>query len=73
VAASGRRNETLNKTSFRLGRMVARSWIDRDQVEAALTEAMQANGYIDDDGIAAVTATLESGLDAGAKEPHPDC
>ena len=33
---------------------------------------MQVNGYIDDDGIEAVTATLKSGLDAGEKEPHPD-
>ena len=72
AAASGSRNETLNKLAFRLGRMAARGWITRAEIQAALTEAMQVNGYIDDDGIEAVTATLESGLDAGEKEPHPD-
>ena len=33
---------------------------------------MHANGYVADEGIDAVAATLESGLDAGEKEPHPD-
>jgi hypothetical protein len=33
---------------------------------------MQANGYVNEDGIAAVEATLKSGLDAGEKEPHPN-
>jgi Bifunctional DNA primase/polymerase, N-terminal len=72
AATSGSRNETLNKLAFRLGRMAARGWIARAEIEAALTEAMQVNGYVDDDGVEAVTATLESGLDAGEKEPHPD-
>ena len=72
AAASGSRNELLNKLAYRLGRMVARNWISRAEVEAALIEAMQANGYIDDDGVEAVTATLKSGLDAGEKDPHPD-
>ncbi len=72
AAASGSRNELLNKLAYRLGRMVARNWISRAEVEADLIEAMQANGYIDDDGVEAVTATLKSGLDAGEKDPHPD-
>ena len=72
AAASGGRNDLLNKLAFRLGRMIASGWIDRAIVEAALTEAMQANGYADDDGIDAVEATLKSGLDSGQQEPHPD-
>jgi hypothetical protein len=72
AAASGSRNGTLNKLAFRLGRMVARGWIERTEVEAALTEAMHANGYVADKGIGAVEATLKSGLDSGEKEPHPD-
>jgi Bifunctional DNA primase/polymerase, N-terminal len=72
AATSGSRNELLNKLAFRLGRMIARGWIDRADVEAALTEAMMANGYIAEDGIGAVEATLKSGLDAGEKDPHPD-
>jgi AAA domain/Bifunctional DNA primase/polymerase, N-terminal len=72
AAASGGRNETLNKIAFRLGRMVARGWIKRAEVEAALTEAMTANGYVAEEGIIAVEKTLRSGLDAGEIEPHPD-
>jgi hypothetical protein len=71
-AANGTRNETLNAIAYRLGRMVARGWVARTDVEAALIGAMHANGYVSDDGIAAVEATLRSGLDAGVAEPHPD-
>jgi hypothetical protein len=72
AAASGSRNELLNKIAFKLGRMVARGWIDHVAVEDALIAAMTANGYIADDGIEAATATLKSGLDAGLKDPYPD-
>jgi hypothetical protein len=72
AALDGSRNELLNKLAFKLGRMVARGWIDRAEVEEALTGSMQANGYITEDGVAAVDATLKSGLDAGEKDPHPD-
>jgi hypothetical protein len=72
AVASGSRNEILNKIAFRLGRMVARGWIKRVDVEAALTESMTTNGYVADDGIEAVMTTLKSGLDAGEKDPHPD-
>ena len=51
--------------------MIARGWLDRAEVEAALIEAMHANGYVDDDGIKSAEATLRSGLDAGEQEPHP--
>jgi hypothetical protein len=47
-------------------------WISRADVEAALLDALQANGYIGDDGIRAARATLRSGLDAGEQVPHPD-
>jgi hypothetical protein len=70
--AAGDRNERLNRIAYRLGRMVARQWVARSTVEAALLAAMQANGGIDDDGLAAAKATLRSGLDAGIAEPHPD-
>jgi hypothetical protein len=72
AAASGTRNTLLNKLAFRLGRMIARNWIDRAAVEAVLTDAMAANGYVADDGIEAVAATLRSGLDDGLQDPHPD-
>jgi len=66
------RNDKLNALAFRLGRMVARGWIKRADIETALLEAMQANGGVADDGLAAAAATLKSGLDAGLQEPHLD-
>jgi hypothetical protein len=72
AAATGSRNDQLNKLAYRLGRMIAHGWVDRAAVEAALTEAMQANGYVDEDGAEAAAATLKSGLDAGEQDPHPD-
>jgi hypothetical protein len=69
---AGRRNELLNALAFRLGRMVARGWLHRAHVEANLSGAMHINGYVAEEGIRAVEATLRSGLDAGLKDPHPD-
>jgi hypothetical protein len=69
---SGSRNDKLNAIAFRLGRMIARGWIKRVDVEETLLQAMHDNGGIADDGIKAAEATLCSGLDAGEKDPHPD-
>src|SRR6516225_8133571 len=71
-AAPGGRNDLLNKSAFNMGRMCARGWIDRADIETALLEAMQPNNGVADDGLAAAEATLRSGLDAGMQEPHPD-
>jgi hypothetical protein len=72
AAEAGKRNELLNALAFRLGRMVARGWLHRAHVEANLSGAMHTNGYVAEEGICAVEATLRSGLDAGIKDPHPD-
>jgi hypothetical protein len=72
TAAQGERNTKLNATAYRMGRMVARGWLSRSEVEAALLVAMYTNGYVEDDGIKAAAATLHSGLDSGMAEPHPD-
>ena len=45
-----------------MGRMVARGWIDKSRVEAALTDACRANGLFKDDGPKGVRDTLASGL-----------
>jgi putative DNA primase/helicase len=66
------RNNCLNGSAFRLGRMVARSWIDRSEVEHELREAAIACGLTADDGHRAVEATLQSGLNAGLSLPHAD-
>jgi hypothetical protein len=68
----GSRNELLNKLAYRLGRMVARGWLYREHVEANLSGAMHSNGYVDEEGIRAVEATLRSGLDAGFEDPYLD-
>jgi Bifunctional DNA primase/polymerase, N-terminal len=70
--SAGNRNEKLNAIAYRLGRMIARGWLDRTAVEGALLGAMFANGAVADDGLEAAKATLKSGIDAGMAEPHPD-
>ena len=69
---SGDRNNKLNALAYRLGRLIARDWIKRADVEEALLKAMHDNGGIADDGIEQAKATLRSGLSAGEKDPHPD-
>jgi hypothetical protein len=72
AAATGKRNETLNAMAFRLGRMIARDWIDEKTVAEALVGACDANGYLREHGHRATMKTIESGIEAGRKEPHPD-
>jgi Bifunctional DNA primase/polymerase, N-terminal len=69
---AGDRNNNSYKKAFRLGTMIARGWINRGDVEVALTGAMEANHYVADKGIHAVEATLKSGIDDGMKVPHED-
>src|SRR5262249_9276746 len=68
--AAGSRNEKLNAVAYRLGRMIARGWLDRTAVEGALLGAMFANGAIADDGMKAAEATFDSGLEEGIAQPH---
>lgn len=71
-AMSGTRNSTLNTAAFRLGRKVGAGYLRADEVEAALMEAAQRSGLVQEDGPEAVLATIASGLTAGLQEPeHP--
>ena len=70
TASKGTRNTTLNNVAYRLGRMVTRGWIDRNKVETCLLYA--AFQLKNEDGLAAVMATIKSGIDAGCRKPHPD-
>jgi len=72
TAPTGKRNETLNAVAFRMGRMVARGWIDEKTVADALLGACDANRYLREHGHRATLKTIESGIEAGKKEPHPD-
>ena len=71
-AASGGRNDILNKKAFRLGTMTARGWITRAEVADALFSAADACGLNNDDGEESTRKTIESGLNGGEKVPHPD-
>jgi len=62
------RNERLNAGAYRLGRMVARGWIDRTDVADELSEAGIASGLNVDE----VQRTLASGLRAGMQLPADD-
>jgi hypothetical protein len=71
-AATGERNDTLNKKAFRLGTMVARGWIPAEEVCEALLAAADACGLNSDDGEELTRKTIQSGLDSGRKFPHRD-
>jgi Bifunctional DNA primase/polymerase, N-terminal len=70
IAPTGKRNKILNSVSYRLGRMVGAGWIERNFVAARLLSA--AINLTREDGEAAVKATIQSGLKAGQRQPHPD-
>jgi Bifunctional DNA primase/polymerase, N-terminal len=69
---NGHRNKALNGVAFRLGRIVARGWLDRGEVEQRLRAAADGCGLVKDDGLVAVAGTIASGLNAGERDPVPD-
>jgi Protein of unknown function (DUF3987)/Bifunctional DNA primase/polymerase, N-terminal len=70
--AEGSRNEKLNAVAFRMGTMVARGWIDEKAVTDALIDACDKNKYLREHGYRGTMKTIESGIEAGKKEPHQD-
>ena len=70
AAPTGKRNTTLNHVAYRLGRMIARGWTDRSDVEHCLLRA--AFRLQLEDGRASIIATIKTGIDAGYRNPHPD-
>jgi hypothetical protein len=72
AAPIGKRNEMLNAMAFRLGRMIARDWIDEKIVADVLLGGCDANRYLREHGHRGTMKTIESGIEAGRKEPHPD-
>src|SRR5262249_15015986 len=47
-------------------------WIDEKTVAEALIAACDANRYLREHGHRATMKTIESGIEAGKKEPHPE-
>ena len=72
ACGEGGRNHDLNAKAYRMGRMVARGWIEKSRVEAALTDACRANGLFKDDGPKGVRDSLASGLRGGMAKPCAD-
>jgi hypothetical protein len=72
TAPKGGRNELLNKLAYRMGRMEARGWIDRGEIERRLLQAAADCGLLKDDGAKQCRATIKSGLSKGRLEPHED-
>ena len=66
------RNHRANEVAYIIGGFIAAGHLDPDYAIDVLAEAAEANGMVADDGEGSAVATLESGLEAGAHEPHPD-
>jgi hypothetical protein len=71
----GGRNIKLNAVSFRMGRLIGAGWIDRDTVERAFEAACVENELArpfcyHGSGGDEVARTMDSGINAGLKEPH---
>jgi len=68
--AQGGRNEQLNTSAFKVGQLVATGTLNQNDAEVALYNACVSNGLVNDDGERSVMATLESGLEAGMRQPR---
>lgn len=69
TAGEGTRNHTLNQAAFRMGQLVAGGQTTEGHVVDVLEHAARTAGL----DAREITATIRSGLDAGARQPqHPD-
>ena len=65
-APVGQRNHTLNTAAYSLGQLIAAGALDQERVVEALTVAAQSAGLETGE----ITATIDSGLTAGARRPR---
>jgi hypothetical protein len=65
-APVGERNHTLNAAAYSLGQLIVAGALHQDRVVEALTAAAESAGL----ETAEITATIESGLTAGARRPR---
>src|SRR5262249_37236103 len=70
TAQPGTRNSALNTAAFNLFQLVAGGALDEQKVRDRLFEAAQTCGLVADDGAASVEATIDSGAQAGKKQPR---
>jgi putative DNA primase/helicase len=69
-AASGSRNDQLNRSAFSLAQLVAGGELGETEVKSALFEAASACGLVQDDGRPSVDKTIWSGFNAGIQHPR---
>jgi hypothetical protein len=69
-ANGGARITLLRNAAFQIGRLVGADRLDDATVRASLFQAAHTSGLVDDDGEAAVRATIESGIRAGTVNPR---
>jgi bifunctional DNA primase/polymerase-like protein len=69
-AQPGTRNSALNTAAFNLFQLVAGGALDEQEVRDRLFEAAVTCGLVADDGAASVEATIDSGAQAGCKQPR---
>jgi hypothetical protein len=64
------RNNRLNQAAFSLGQLVGGGVLEERRVREELLEAAIDNGLVYDDGEDSALRTIESGLEAGKKQPR---
>lgn len=69
-AVPGTRNDTLNRSAFGMGQLIAAGAIDHQTVGTALMEACVINGLLEENGERAVRGTINSGINAGMRHPR---
>jgi uncharacterized protein (DUF927 family) len=66
TATEGCRNNTLNKVSYNLARLIGGGYLDRNAIEEMLLASAQVCGL----GMYEAVATIKSGIDAGISNPR---
>jgi hypothetical protein len=70
AAPVGSRNDSLNRSAFRLGSLVAIGELDQGEVRSALLAVAETLGLSGEDGTAQCQRTIDSGLTAGMDHPR---
>ncbi|UPG66893.1 AAA family ATPase [Gordonia hongkongensis] len=68
--ADGNRQNRLYEAAIKLGSLMAGTGLDETEIRRELTQAAERNGYLADDGPAAVQRQIDRGLDYGARNPR---
>jgi hypothetical protein len=69
-APDGQMNNTLNNAALKLGQLVGAKLLTEQEVTQALYNAAEQSGHVHYKGARATYATINSGLQAGVKEPR---